>query len=132
MNESILRTATFNIRFDTHECPPASQNEISAIVIPSEAPWNVRRIKIADTIIFHRIELVGIQVKRTILNSLFFYTFFIDLIVSIFVFFIIKQEALYNQITDLENLLGSDWNWIGVGREDGKKAGEFVPIFYKK
>jgi hypothetical protein len=58
-NESVLRAATFNIRFDTH--PPAS------ITTKGEAPWNVRKVKIADTILFHRIDLVGIQVRRIIM-----------------------------------------------------------------
>ncbi len=41
------------------------------------------------------------------------------------------QEALFDQINDLENEL-SGFGWIGVGRDDGKKAGEFSPIFYNK
>jgi len=40
------------------------------------------------------------------------------------------QEALYEQITDLENDL-EDFEWIGVGRDDGQKSGEFCPLFYK-
>ena len=40
------------------------------------------------------------------------------------------QEALYEQITDLENDL-KDFEWIGVGRDDGQKGGEFCPLFYK-
>jgi len=43
-----------------------------------------------------------------------------------------NQEALYNQIQDLERSFRSNWGWIGVGRDDGKKQGEFVPIFYNK
>jgi len=39
------------------------------------------------------------------------------------------QEAEKRQIDDLENLL-ENHNWIGVGRDDGKSAGEFSPIFY--
>jgi len=39
---------------------------------------------------------------------------------------------LYNEIEDLESLLGSDWSWVGAGRNDGKKSGELVPIFYNK
>ncbi|MBK9255591.1 MAG: endonuclease/exonuclease/phosphatase family protein [Saprospiraceae bacterium] len=39
------------------------------------------------------------------------------------------QEVLYNQIEDLKSLL-SDWDYVGVGRDDGKKGGEFSPIFY--
>ena len=41
------------------------------------------------------------------------------------------QEALKDQIVDLENKLPG-YNWVGVGRDDGKEAGEFAPIFYKE
>lgn len=41
------------------------------------------------------------------------------------------QEALYGQITDIQKNL-PDYEWFGVGRDDGKKAGEFSPIFFKK
>ena len=41
------------------------------------------------------------------------------------------QEALYGQITDIEKNL-PDYEWFGVGRDDGKKAGEFSPVFFKK
>ena len=41
------------------------------------------------------------------------------------------QEALYEQITDIENEL-SGFEWFGVGRDDGIKEGEFSPIFYNK
>lgn len=40
------------------------------------------------------------------------------------------QEALRHQIEDLIPLLPG-YDWIGVGREDGKAAGEFSPLFYK-
>ena len=40
------------------------------------------------------------------------------------------QEAKYEQIVDLENDL-PDFEWIGVGRDDGVKGGEFSPVFYK-
>lgn len=40
------------------------------------------------------------------------------------------QEVLYNQIQDLEAL--SEFGWIGVGRDDGMKAGEFAALFYRK
>ncbi len=40
------------------------------------------------------------------------------------------QEVFYNQLTDLESLL-PDYQWTGVCREDGKKKGEAVPVFYK-
>lgn len=41
------------------------------------------------------------------------------------------QEVLHNQLNDLlANLDGYDY--IGVGRDDGAKKGEYAPIFYKK
>lgn len=40
------------------------------------------------------------------------------------------QEVLNNPLNDmLENL--PDYSYIGVGRDDGDKAGEYAPIFYK-
>ncbi len=39
------------------------------------------------------------------------------------------QEALKHQIEDLKALLPG-WESVGVGRDDGKSAGEFSPIFY--
>lgn len=41
------------------------------------------------------------------------------------------QEALYEQITDIEKELNG-FEWFGVGRDDGIKEGEFSPIFYNK
>lgn len=39
------------------------------------------------------------------------------------------QEAFIGQIEDLQALLPK-MKWVGVGRDDGQKAGEFSPIFY--
>ena len=41
------------------------------------------------------------------------------------------QEAQAGQIEDLEPRL-EDYAWYGVGRDDGKAKGEFVPIFYRR
>ena len=41
------------------------------------------------------------------------------------------QEALSNQVNDLQNFL-PDFNYYGVGRDDGKTKGEFSPVFYNK
>lgn len=41
------------------------------------------------------------------------------------------QEVLESQVLFL-NLNLPDYNWVGVGRDDGNKKGEFVPIFYKR
>ena len=39
------------------------------------------------------------------------------------------QEVLYSQLLDL-NLSLSEYSFVGIGREDGKKKGEFCPIFF--
>jgi endonuclease/exonuclease/phosphatase family metal-dependent hydrolase len=41
------------------------------------------------------------------------------------------QEALIGQIEDIQHIL-PDYEWFGVGRDDGKNEGEFSPIFYNK
>ena len=41
------------------------------------------------------------------------------------------QEALVGQIEDIQNKL-PEYEWFGVGRDDGEKAGEFSPIFFNK
>lgn len=41
------------------------------------------------------------------------------------------QEALLSQLRDLETLL-KDFSWAGVGRTDGKEAGEYSAILYRK
>jgi hypothetical protein len=39
------------------------------------------------------------------------------------------QEGLYQQLRDIEQDLGTNYAWIGTGREGGSH-GEFVAIFY--
>jgi len=41
------------------------------------------------------------------------------------------QEVLQDQLRDLESLL-PEYGWVGVGRDDGREAGEYNPIFYLK
>jgi endonuclease/exonuclease/phosphatase family metal-dependent hydrolase len=41
------------------------------------------------------------------------------------------QEALHNQMMDLKNNL-AQYDYVGVGRDDGKEKGEYSAIFYKK
>ena len=41
------------------------------------------------------------------------------------------QEMLFNQLEDITSSL-YEYDWLGVGREDGDKKGEFSPVFYKK
>ncbi len=46
------------------------------------------------------------------------------------------QEVLKNQLDDLLKLLNEEkdlgWTYFGVGRNDGKEAGEYSPILYNK
>lgn len=39
------------------------------------------------------------------------------------------QEALHHQVEELDSLLPG-YDWIGVGRDDGKQKGEYSPVFY--
>lgn len=43
------------------------------------------------------------------------------------------QEVLHNQLEDILDSLNKDSSWLyfGVGRKDGKKAGEYAPILYR-
>jgi hypothetical protein len=46
------------------------------------------------------------------------------------------QEVLHSQLLDIldglnEHSEPTDWEYIGVGRDDGKKGGELCPIFYR-
>ncbi len=41
------------------------------------------------------------------------------------------QEALNRQVLVLAGLL-PEYDWIGVGRDDGREEGEYVPIFYRR
>ena len=45
--------------------------------------------------------------------------------------FVGLQEVVYPQLKDLVQALET-YDYIGVGREDGKTKGEYAPIFYKK
>ena len=41
------------------------------------------------------------------------------------------QEVLYGQLQDMKKVLDG-YDYIGIGRDDGKRAGEHEAIFYKK
>ncbi|CAD6446846.1 4740fe66-36df-4c6e-b0b7-90dcfb5451ee-CDS [Sclerotinia trifoliorum] len=49
--------------------------------------------------------------------------------------FICLQEVLHSQLVDIHDALnegpGYKWSRLGVGRDDGKQAGEYSPIFYR-
>ena len=40
------------------------------------------------------------------------------------------QEVLVHQLRDLQEMLPG-FRYLGVGRDDGREAGEFVPIFHR-
>ncbi|GAA0535369.1 endonuclease/exonuclease/phosphatase family protein [Chitinophaga japonensis] len=61
--------------------------------------WPYRKDKVAGTVLFYETDLLGVQ------------------------------EALYDQITDLQQRL-PQYKHTGVGRDDGKTKGEFSAIFY--
>lgn len=46
--------------------------------------------------------------------------------------FVCLQEVLHNQLVDIMAGLGSDFTYIGVGRDDGKEKGEYSPIIFRK
>ncbi|KAI0059939.1 mannose-6-phosphatase [Artomyces pyxidatus] len=107
-----FRMVTWNLRFDSMPNNITVQQSLDALPDPmvqpaflnltDEQPWSTRRIKVAQRLLSENIVLAGFQ------------------------------EALVRQVTDLAELLGSDFGWVGVGRDDGVAAGEFSPIFYKK
>jgi endonuclease/exonuclease/phosphatase family metal-dependent hydrolase len=51
--------------------------------------------------------------------------------------FVCLQEVLHSQLIDILTALnrsteiGGEWEYIGVGRDDGIEAGEYSPIFYR-
>lgn len=45
--------------------------------------------------------------------------------------FICLQEPLAGQIDDIQAHLGDGWSHIGSGRDDGRREGEFCPVFYQ-
>jgi len=63
--------------------------------------WPYRKTMVASMIRFHKADILGVQ------------------------------EALWDQMQDLENLL-PEYAWVGIGRDDGNRAGEFMAIFYLK
>lgn len=64
-------------------------------------PWSERRWRILAALHFHRLAVVAFQ------------------------------EALHSQVLDLQAMLGPTWEHVGVGRDDGREAGEYSPLFYQ-
>ncbi|KAL6707548.1 hypothetical protein ACN47E_003897 [Coniothyrium glycines] len=46
--------------------------------------------------------------------------------------FVCLQEVLHEQLVDIMSGLGSEWTFVGVGRDDSKQSGEYSPILYRK
>ncbi|TFY76737.1 hypothetical protein EWM64_g7274 [Hericium alpestre] len=107
-----IRLASWNLRFDSMPNNITVQQSLAALPDPlqqpaflglsGEQPWSTRRIRVAQRLLSEKIVLAGFQ------------------------------EALVRQVNDMATLLGSDWSWVGVGRDDGVAAGEFSPIFFNK
>ena len=106
-----MRIATWNLRQDIFSnlvsvsdsiANLPSRNNAPVYLIASwiELPWSVRRIRMAQYLETKAISVIGVQ------------------------------EALVRQVKDLSELFGSDWAWVGVGRDDGQQRGEYNAIFY--
>jgi len=103
--ESPAANTSISLRFITHNIRYAASSLMSG-----EKPWQTRRPK-----------LVG-DLKANIQGSPDG--------------FICMQEVLNNQLRDIHSDLNAgssspEWNYIGVGRDDGKEKGEYSPIFYR-
>ncbi|KZO95913.1 hypothetical protein CALVIDRAFT_527714 [Calocera viscosa TUFC12733] len=104
-----LRAMTFNIRFDGSPAPPipTSPLELNATAMETqsmwgEKRWSERRYRVADTITYHSPDVFGLQ------------------------------EVLANQMRDMRTLVGEAYENVGVGRNDGKERGEYVPVFWRR
>ncbi|KAK9459061.1 uncharacterized protein V1516DRAFT_629267 [Lipomyces oligophaga] len=66
----------------------------------TQLAWSTRRIAVANEVLFNKVQVFAIQGVYT------------------------------RQMTDLIELLGSNWVYEGVGRDDGVESGEYVAVFY--
>ncbi|KAG9014345.1 hypothetical protein FRB94_012751 [Tulasnella sp. JGI-2019a] len=106
----MMRLLTWNLRFDSQPDDISVTETLESLPDPlsapefmrrrHEQPWSARRIRVAQEIRGSGVVVIGFQ------------------------------EALLRQVRDLKELLGDEWDWVGVGRDDGKEGGEFGPIFY--
>ncbi|CAK5283041.1 unnamed protein product [Mycena citricolor] len=108
-----MRFVTYNLRYDSRPDTISVAQSLTHLPDPldsprylakaGEQPWSTRRLRVAEHLLGEGIVLAGFQ------------------------------EALVRQVRDLHELLGeADWDWVGVGRDDGREAGEYSAVFYKK
>ncbi|KAL1973043.1 hypothetical protein VTN31DRAFT_6585 [Thermomyces dupontii] len=101
------REEPLSVRVLTHNIRYAATDRFEG-----EEPWEVRRQYVVNQLNFH---------TRHPAES-----------------FICLQEVLHGQLVDVLAGLNDasvpedqHWSYIGVGRDDGKQAGEYSPIFYR-
>jgi hypothetical protein len=128
-----LRLTTWNLRYDSQSdnitvadsiknLPDRLQEPTSYYANAShERPWSTRRIGVAALLEFQGSPIIC-ELKATNTAGA----------LDLFTLRTAFQEALVRQVHDLKELLGEDWDWVGVGRDDGIERGEFSPIFFKK
>ncbi|KAF7291347.1 Endo/exonuclease/phosphatase domain-containing protein [Mycena indigotica] len=111
-----IRFVTYNLRYDTRPDNVSVTDSLTALPSPLPPPadgylprkaheehrWSLRRMRVAEQVLGGEADVVCVQ------------------------------EALVRQVNDLSELFGTNWAWVGVGRDDGQEAGEFSAIFYKK
>ncbi|KAL7338297.1 Endonuclease/exonuclease/phosphatase [Rhodotorula toruloides] len=103
----ILRIGTLNIRYDYHARHPIV-SPLKTLLQGSDGRkwgehlWQERRDQLVDQVLWEELDIVGFQ------------------------------EVLDGQFEDLRALMGAEFGSVGVGRDDGKKAGEAVPVFYRR
>ena len=114
-----------------HSLPKYSTRrvKITAMKSPISIPIRVltHNIRYATQTPFTGEELWPVR-KPRLVNELRFHTF------NNAEAFICLQEVLHEQLLDISSLLSeseSEWQYIGVGRDDGDQAGEYSPIFYR-
>jgi hypothetical protein len=114
-SDKMLKLASFNIRFGGPERPTESRN------FDQERPWHKRRDGLVDQVIWEEPDIIGFQEVGNLSRL------FVAERVIIFAW-----QVLDNQLHDLAYLLEPSYLHVGVGRDDGKTAGEAVPIFWRK